>query len=112
MPSTIRSSIRAVFTRTSVFSAIPPFVPGISRCEQTPTSVPASICRASGPRCSPKKSTNRWTVSAASMVCMVQSTRWPVSAARSAVIAVSSSRTSPIMITSGSWRIAARRATW
>ena len=112
MPSTIRSWTRELLISTSAFSAMPPLTAGISRCEHTPTSVPASIWRASGPRCSPKKSTNRWIVSAASMVCMVQSTRWPVSAARSAVMAVSSSRTSPTMITSGSWRIAARSATW
>ena len=34
----------------------------------------------------------------------VDSTRWPVSAAESAVRTVSSSRISPIRITSGSWR--------
>ena len=38
-------------------------------------------------------------------------TRWPVSAAESAVRTVSSSRISPIRITSGSWR-RTRRIAW
>ena len=50
-------------------------------------------------------------VSAASTVCMVEKTRWPDSAAWSAVSAVSESRSSPIRITSGSWR-SARRSAW
>ena len=54
-------------------------------------------CLASG-----KNSTRRLTVSAASIVCIVESTRWPDSAAWSAVWAVSASRSSPIRITSGS----------
>ena len=40
----------------------------------------------------------------------VESTRWPVSAALSAVWTVSSSRISPIRIVSGSWRRTRRRA--
>ena len=43
-------------------------------------------------------------VLAASSVCTVENTRWPVSAARSAMCAVSSSRISPTRMTSGSWR--------
>ena len=46
----------------------------------------------------------------ASLVCSVLNTRWPVSAAWIAVRAVSSSRTSPTMITSGSCRSSVRRA--
>ena len=46
----------------------------------------------------------RLIVSVASRVCSVESTRWPVSAALSAVRTVSSSRISPTRITSGSWR--------
>ena len=53
----------------------------------------------------------RLIVSAASIVCSVDSTRWPVSAADSAARTVSTSRISPTRITSGSWRIAARSAT-
>ena len=41
---------------------------------------------------------------AAELVCRVDSTRWPVSAACTAICAVSRSRISPTMITSGSWR--------
>ncbi len=69
-----------------------------------PLSVPASIARAWFCSCSGKKSMIRLTVSGASSVWTVESTRWPVSAADSAVRTVSSSRISPIRITSGSWR--------
>ncbi|MNW08282.1 hypothetical protein D3C71_2050420 [compost metagenome] len=44
----------------------------------------------------------------ASLVCSVESTRWPVSAAWIAISAVSRSRISPTMMMSGSWRISAR----
>ena len=54
-----------------------------------------------------KNSIMRPTVSAASIVCSVESTRWPDSAAWSAVCAVSASRSSPIRIVSG---ILAQRA--
>ncbi|MNL79643.1 hypothetical protein D3C87_2062940 [compost metagenome] len=43
------------------------------------------------------------------MVCSVENTRWPVSAAWMAISAVSRSRISPTMMMSGSWRISARR---
>ncbi len=46
----------------------------------------------------------------ASWVCSVANTRWPVSAAVSAVWIVSRSRISPTRITSGSWRSAPFRA--
>ena len=45
----------------------------------------------------------------ASLVCSVESTRWPVSADSIAICAVSRSRISPTMITSGSARTIARR---
>ena len=45
----------------------------------------------------------------ASFVCSVERTRWPVSAASMAICAVSRSRISPTMITSGSARIIERR---
>ena len=48
----------------------------------------------------------RLIVSVASRVCSVLITRWPVSAAVSAVSIVSKSRISPTRITSGSWRSA------
>ena len=44
----------------------------------------------------------------ASLVCSVESTRWPVSAACTAISAVSRSRISPTMMMSGSCRISAR----
>jgi hypothetical protein len=53
-------------------------------------------------------SSKRVTAPAASFVCSVENTRWPVSDARTAASAVSRSRISPIMITSGSWRRIAR----
>ena len=52
----------------------------------------------------------RSIVQGALCVCSVPNTRWPVSAAVSAVEIVSRSRISPTRITSGSWRSAARRA--
>ena len=45
----------------------------------------------------------------ASLVCSVENTRWPVSAAWMAISAVSRSRISPTMMTSGSWRTMERR---
>ena len=52
----------------------------------------------------------RSTVFAASIVCSVESTRWPVSAASIAISIVSTSRISPIRMTLGAWRSAARSA--
>jgi len=50
------------------------------------------------------------TVEGASFVCSVESTRWPVSAALTAISAVSKSRISPTMMMSGSCRRKARSA--
>ena len=44
----------------------------------------------------------RFTVDGASFVCSVESTMWPVSAALTAISAVSKSRISPTMMMSGS----------
>src|SRR6185503_11775730 len=52
----------------------------------------------------------RLIVSVASIVCSVENTRCPVSAACSAVSIVSMSRISPTRMTSGSWRSALRSA--
>jgi len=52
----------------------------------------------------------RWMLCGAELVCKVAKTKWPVSAAVSAVLMVSASRISPIMITSGSWRKTDRNA--
>ena len=53
-------------------------------------------------------SVRRVTALGASLVCSVLSTRWPVSADSTAICAVSRSRISPTMITSGSARIIER----
>ena len=53
-------------------------------------------------------SVRRVSAPGASLVCSVLSTRWPVSEARMAMSAVSRSRISPTIITSGSWRSTAR----
>ena len=75
-----------------------------------PRSVPASASRTCCCWYGGKKSITRFTVSVASCVCSVDITRWPVSAAARAARTVSVSRISPIRITSGSWRSAARSA--
>ena len=54
-------------------------------------------------------SIRRVTAPGASLVCSVESTRWPVSAASMAIWAVSRSRISPTMMMSGSARIIERR---
>ena len=54
-------------------------------------------------------SIRRVTAPGASLVCSVESTRWPVSAASIAICAVSRSRISPTMMMSGSARIIERR---
>ncbi len=46
----------------------------------------------------------RLIVLGASLVCSVESTRWPVSAALTAISAVSKSRISPTRMMFGSWR--------
>jgi hypothetical protein len=53
-------------------------------------------------------SSMRVIAAGASLVCSVESTRWPVSAAWIAISAVSRSRISPTMMMSGSWRISVR----
>ncbi len=55
-------------------------------------------------------SSRRVIVSGAELVCSVEKTRWPVSEASMPVAAVSWSRISPTMITSGSARRNARMA--
>ena len=76
----------------------------MSRCAMMPRSAVA-ILYASMPM-----STRRVTALGASLVCRVESTRWPVSDACTAIWAVSWSRTSPTSTTSGSCRRIERRA--
>ncbi|MFN7975112.1 MAG: hypothetical protein U0166_22625 [Acidobacteriota bacterium] len=74
----------------------------MSRCERAPTSVLASRFG------STPSVAMRETVRTASVAWSVLKTRCPVCAARIAADAVSSSRISPIRITSGFWRMNAR----
>ena len=76
----------------------------ISRCASTPRSA-AAILYASTPM-----STSRVTALAASLVCRVESTRWPVRDACTAICAVSASRISPTSSTFGSCRRIERSA--
>ena len=103
--------MRAFITIASTAATRPPPSRGSSRWLTTPRSTPARIERITCCFSGGKNSTMRPTVSAASIVCSVESTRWPDSAAWSAVCAVSASRSSPIRIVSGSWR-SARRSAW
>ena len=93
-----------VIRRISHTATRPPSAPGTRRWEMTPFTVPAIIERAWLCWWGGKKSSIRLIVSVASTVWIVESTRWPVSAAERAVWTVSSSRISPTRITSGSWR--------
>ena len=54
-------------------------------------------------------SMNRCSALVASVACSDDMTKWPVSAACTAMRAVSTSRISPTRIASGSWRRIARR---
>ena len=56
-------------------------------------------------------STSRATADGASFVCSVLKTRWPVRLAFVAIVAVSRSRISPIMMTFGACRKMERSAT-
>src|SRR4051794_38632373 len=107
----IMSRTRAVVRRISQ-QATRPLASEVRtrRWDTTALSVPASIARTCWPWCGGKKSMMRLTVSGASIVWSVESTRCPVSAADSAVATVSSSRISPTRITSGSWRSTRRSA--
>ena len=55
-------------------------------------------------------STSRVTALGASLVCSVLKTRWPVSDALIAMVAVSTSRISPTMMMFGAWRSIERSA--
>ena len=75
-----------------------------SRCASTASSESAKL------NGSMPMSSRRVTVSGALLVCSVERTRWPVSDASIAICAVSLSRISPSMMTSGSARMNARSA--
>ena len=108
--SRIRSAMRELVTISSTAATRPPWTRGSSRWLTTPRSTPARIERICSCLTAGKNSISRLIVSAASIVCIVDMTRWPDSAALSAVSAVSASRSSPTRITSGSWRRTRRTA--
>ena len=74
------------------------------RWQTTPWRHPASCRRICSRSSALKKSRTRVTESAALVVCNVESTRCPVSAALMAAVKLTESRISPIMMMSGSWR--------
>ena len=76
----------------------------------TPCSVSPSWLRTWFCWCAGNASTMRLMLFAAPCVCRVESTRWPVSAAVSAVEIDSGSRSSPMRMTSGSCRSTRRSA--
>src|SRR3954453_19611109 len=105
------SAMRPVLTQISMETQRPsPSARGTSRWQMMPRSEPARPSRTCFCSCGGKKSMTRLMVSCASVVCSVDMTKWPVSAAASAALTVSWSRISPTRMTSGSCRIAARRA--
>ena len=75
-----------------------------SRCASTASTVLATRYAATS------RSSRRVSAVGASLVCSVDSTRWPVSDACVAICAVSASRISPTRMMSGSWRSSARSA--
>ncbi len=98
-------------TSTSQAGITPwPSIFGRSLWETAAFRTPASWSRICRCWCGGYWDTMRMMVSFASRVCSVESTRWPVSAAVSAMSMVSLSRISPTRITSGSCLRAALRA--
>ena len=81
------------------------FRPSRGPVELSATLERICVCCAGG-----KTSSRRLSVVAASLVCIVPITRWPVSEALIAISIVSRSRSSPMTITSGSSRRAPFRA--
>ena len=89
------TSTAAVIAPSAVLTSLSEMIPRRTseNCERI------CLCWSGG-----KASMTRSIVCAALFVCRVERTRWPVSAAVSTVCIVSTSRISPTMITSGSWR--------
>src|SRR5687768_8518080 len=107
----IASRMNAVLIRTSTAGARPLLlIFGIRRWETIDFSTLASWTRICFYWCGGKTAMMRLMVSVASRVWSVEKTRWPVSAASSAVSMVSKSRISPTRMTSGSCRRALRSA--
>src|SRR2546426_6303189 len=83
---------------------------GTSRRDTTAASAVERRWRISSCWCGGKNEMTRLIVWVQSVVCSVENTRCPVSAAFSAVSSVSISRISPIRMTSGAWRNTCRSA--
>ena len=80
--SAIASASRGLVTAISMATTRPwPSARGTSRWQTTPRSEAASARRTCFCSCGGKKSMMRFTVSLASVVCSVDITKWPVSAA-------------------------------
>src|SRR5881628_800276 len=105
------SCTAAVLMSTSAAGMRPwPSLRGTSRSEITAWSALDRRWRTSSCWCGGKNEITRLIVCVASVVCRVENTRCPVSAAFSAVSSVSMSRISPIRITSGACRSTWRKA--
>src|SRR5438093_621278 len=123
-PCAIRSGIDSDFVRSRMFSCTAavlistsdagtrpfPSLRGTSRNDTIACNAVESRCRTSSCWCGGKNEITRLIVCVASVVCSVENTRCPVSAAFSAVSSVSISRISPIRITSGACRSTWRKA--
>jgi len=95
--------LKAVEMSTSTAGTRPRLsIRGMRRCEMTALSTLASCSRICFCWCGGNTAMMRLIVSVASSVWSVENTRWPVSAASSAVWIVSWSRISPTRMTSGS----------
>src|SRR6266853_1851784 len=109
--SRMLSATAAVLISTSAAGTRPlPSLRGTRRSEMTACSAVDRRWRISSCWCGGKNEITRLIVCVVSVVCSVEKTRWPVSAALSAVSSVSWSRISPISKTSGSWRSTCRSA--
>src|SRR6058998_1457368 len=105
------SCTAAVLMSTSAAGMRPwPSLRGTSRSEITAWSALDRRWRTSSCWCGGKNEITRLIVCVASVVCSVENTRCPVSAAFSTVSSVSMSRISPIRITSGACRSTWRKA--
>src|SRR5213595_861265 len=109
--SRMLSCTAAVLISTSDAGTRPwPSFFGTSRSDTTAASAVDRRWRISSCWCGGKNEITRLIVCVASVVCSVENTRCPVSAAFSAVSSVSISRISPIRITSGACRSTWRKA--
>src|SRR4029450_13671934 len=109
-PSCTYSLVREVERRISQIAVRPPPCLGTRRWLTTHLKAWEKRGRTWRSSFLGKTPTMRSMVLLASIVCSVESTRWPVSDASSAIEIVSTSRISPTRITLGAWRRAARRA--